>query len=199
MTRSAVAPALALVAATVLAGCDGSSEDAPLTRSAPTSIAQLDVAGVRLARAPFCDRLTDAAVREAVGGPATSSDAWTNGDPVPTDGSPGQVGHEFGCSWTGADGLTASAWVFARPVSPDFATTVVRGAGRDGCSTQPGVGFGSPALVQTCPATAGLERVRRAGLFGDTWLTCEVTGPASVVHARVDRWCATTVSALDIS
>jgi hypothetical protein len=199
MTRSAVAPALALVAATVLAGCDGSSEDAPLTRSAPTSIAQLDVAGVRLARAPFCDRLTDAAVREAVGGPATSSDAWANGDPVPTDGSPGQVGHEFGCSWTGADGLTASAWVFARPVSPDFAATVIRATAGESCPGRSAPAFGSPAILQTCPAGPGLERVRRAGLFGDTWLTCEVTGPSAQVQARADRWCAATVSALDIS
>jgi hypothetical protein len=199
MTRRVLVLGLLALVAPVLAGCGGA--DGPSAARAPSStpITKVDVAGVHLARAPFCDRLTDAAVREALGGPATSDDAWSNGDPVPAPGAPGQVGHEFGCSWAGADGSTASAWVFARPVSPDFATTVVRRAERESCAARPDVVFGSPALVQACPASAGLERVRRAGLFGDTWLTCEVTGPTATAKARADRWCATTVSALDVS
>ena len=31
------------------------------------------------------------------------------------------VVHEIGCSWTGDDGTTARAWVFARPVNAAFA------------------------------------------------------------------------------
>jgi hypothetical protein len=198
MRRTAVALRLLAVVAPLLAGCDGSAGGAPVART-PTPITQLDVAGVRLARAPFCDRVTDAAVRQALGGPAASDDAWGNGDPVPAAASSGQVGHEFGCSWTGADGATAAAWVFARPVSVDFATTIVHEATRESCAARPVSTFGSPALVQTCPTPAGLERVRRAGLFGETWLTCEVTGPRSETAARADRWCATAVSALDVS
>jgi hypothetical protein len=199
MTRRVLALGLLALLAPVLAGCSGTDNPPAARAPSSTPITKIDVTGVRLARAPFCDRLTDGAVREALGGPATSDDAWGNGDPVPAPGAPGQVGHEFGCSWTGADGSAASAWVFARPVSADFATAVVRRAARESCAAQPDVVFGSPALVQTCPTSAGLERVRRAGLFGDTWLTCEVTGPIAAAKARGDHWCATTVSALDVS
>jgi len=199
MTRRRLTLGLLALVAPVLAGCGGSGGPPAADTPASTPITKLDVTGVRLARAPFCDRLTEAAVREALGGPAQADDAWSNGDPVPGSGSPGQVGHEFGCSWTGADGAVVATWVFARPVSADFATSIVREATRERCAAQPATTFGSPALVQTCARQPGLERVRRAGLFGDTWLTCEVTGPASEATARTDRWCATTVSALDVS
>lgn len=188
-----------LVLAPLLTGCGGSQEKPTARTPAPTPITKLDVAGVRLARVPFCDRLTDDAVRRALGGAAESEDAWGNGDPVPGGTGSNDVGHELGCSWTGAGGAMAAAWVFARPVTSELATAVVRRAAHDPCPAQPAGAFGSPALVQTCPATAGLERVRRAGLFGDSWLTCEVTGPTAEAKARADRWCATVVSALDVS
>jgi hypothetical protein len=198
MRRRAVAGTL-LAQLILLSGCSGSTDTPAAKTPAPTPITKLDVAGVRLARVPFCDRLTETAVRRALGGAAESDDAWANGDPVPGGSGSGDVGHELGCSWSGPGGAEAAAWVFARPVSADFATTLVRRATRDSCPAQPAGVFGSPALLQLCPASPGLERVRRAGLFGDGWLTCEVTGPTADARARADRWCATVVSALDVS
>ena len=189
----------AVVAALVLAGCSG-SDDPPAAESAePTPLARIDVGTVRLARAEFCDRLPDSAVRRALGGDPESDDSWGNGDPVPGDNGSGEVAHEMGCAWTGPGGTHARAWVFGRPVAAAFASTLVRQAGRQkGCSSDPAPIFGTPALLQTCTLAGGVQRVRRAGLFGDTWLTCEVSAATSSrPEQRLDAWCSSVVAALD--
>ena len=190
----------ALLVAPLLAGCSGSDDPPAESTARPTPIAKLDVAAVRLARAEFCDRVPDEAIEEALVGEAEADDGWKNGDPVPgADGGSGEVGHEIGCSWTGSGGAAARAWVFARPVTADFAGLLVRQAGRQqGCTAEPTPTFGTPAVLQTCTLPDGAQRVRRAGLFADTWLTCEVSGAAAPTLARrTDRWCAAVVSALD--
>jgi hypothetical protein len=84
-------------------------------------------------------------------------------------------------------------------VSADYAKTLVRQATRrKGCRAQATPTFGTPAVLQACTLTDGLERVRRAGLFSDTWATCEITAPtAPRLQARTDKWCVAIVSALD--
>jgi len=188
----------ALLLAPVLAGCS-SDEPAAEATAAPTPIAKLDVAAVQLARATFCDRLPDAAVRRALGGDLDTDESWGNGDPLPGDDGSGDVGHEIGCGWTSAAGSSARAWVFARPVDASLAGSMVVQAGRlKGCTAERTPTFGSPAVLQTCTLTGGVQRVRRAGLFGDTWLTCEVSGPSSETpRDRADGWCASVVAALD--
>jgi hypothetical protein len=58
-------------------------------------------------------------------------------------------------------------------------------------------------MLQSCAQPGGVDRMRRAGLFGDTWLTCELSLPTSVPdatrRARLDTWCATVVAALRTS
>jgi hypothetical protein len=113
MTRTAAALALAALALAVASGCSSADRPAAAGTPTPTTVTNLDGSGVRLARAPFCDRVTDTAVRAALGRSAASDNTWGNGDPVPADGPDsgptGQVGHEFGCSWTAADGAAAPA------------------------------------------------------------------------------------------
>ena len=189
----------ALLVAGVLAGCSGSDHSAPKVTPSPTPIGKLDTGSVRLVRAGFCDHVAASAVTAALGGKATGDQSWGNGDPVPdATGSSGDVGHEIGCAWTGADGAAARAWVFARPVPSAFATSLVGQAGRQpGCTAAAAPVFGSPSVVQTCTLPGNVQRVRRAGLFGDTWLTCEVSGPtAPDLEKRTDRWCAAVVSAV---
>ena len=186
----------------LVSGCSGSDEPSGPRTTAPTPITKLDLGALRIARAEFCDRLPDSAVRRVLGGNPESDDSWGNGDPVPADGASGQVAHELGCSWTAADGGQALAWVFARPVAASFATTLVHQAqAAKGCTTQATSTFGSPALLQTCQRPGGVVRARRAGLFGDTWLTCEVSLAASVPARtrleRLDDWCASVVAVLD--
>jgi hypothetical protein len=189
-----------LVLAPLLAGCSGSDDASPEPTARPTPIAKLDVAAVRLARAEFCDRLPGATVEAALGGKPDSDDSWGNGDPIPNaSGESGDVGHELGCAWTGPSGAAARAWVFARPVDAAFAGALVRQAGQQpDCTARQTAEFGSPAVLQSCTLPGDVQRVRRAGLFGDTWLTCEVSGRSDPSLARrTDRWCAAVVAALD--
>jgi hypothetical protein len=197
--RALSAVAGVLVSAGLVA-CSGSPRTPAPTTAAPTPIAKLDLSRIRVARAHFCDRVPDAAVRAALGGKAQADDSWGNGDPVPDGGGSGAVGHEIGCGWSGAGGTAARAWVFARPIAADFAGSLVAKAGKQqGCTGAAAPVFGSPALLQTCTGTDGVERVRRAGLFGDAWLTCEVAGSAGThPRARLDPWCAAVVAALDV-
>ncbi|MGY2874063.1 hypothetical protein ACVW00_001253 [Marmoricola sp. URHA0025 HA25] len=188
----------AALALPLLAGCSGSGGSEAKPSAAPTPIGKLDVAHVRLSRTPFCSRLPGAAVRATLGATATDHASWGNGDPVPgLAGGDGEVGHELGCAWTGPAGAGARAWVFARPVSPAFATTLVGvDAGQPGCTQAPAPTFGSPATLQSCTLPSDVRRIRRAGLFGDTWLTCEVSGAAAGLEKRTDQWCAAVVAAL---
>ncbi len=197
-----------LVTTTLVAGCSGSDDPSERASARPTTLAQLDVAGVQVARAEFCDRLPGAAVRDALGGDSETDDAWSNGDPMPEDPD-GEVAQEFGCAWGSSDGTRATAWVFATPVTAPFAATIVKrvGEGPD-CTGYAATVFGDPGMLQVCFLPDGLVEMRRAGLFGDTWLTCEVTlrrSTADRVEAdkahrqRLDAWCAQVVAALDLS
>jgi hypothetical protein len=205
-----VAVALAAALAGGCSGGDKGSTDASAT-ARPTPLAKLDTGTIRIARATFCDQVSSAEVRRALGAKPETDQHWDNGDPVPSagpDGSgppqastSGDVGHEVGCAWTTTAGAAARAWVFARPVTADFAATLVAQAGHEaGCTAQQAPHFGAPALLQTCTRAGATERVRRAGLFGDTWLTCELAGPATGhPRARLDDWCAAVVAALRTS
>ena len=214
--RSSLVAALAVLAAAALAACSGSDQPARPSRAAPTPIGELDASAVRLARAAFCERVPATAVRRALDDAPESDDRWGNGDPVPNGSGSGDIGHEIGCRWTGAGGAGAAAWVFARPVATAFAAQVVAQAGQGqagqgqagqgqagqglDCRTEAADEFGSPAMLQSCAQPGGVDRMRRAGLFGDTWLTCELSLPTSVPEAtrraRLDSWCATVVAAL---
>ena len=189
------------------AGCSGGGQPRggkPAT-ARPTPLAKLDTGTLRVARATFCDQVSPTEVRRALGAKPDADEHWDNGDPVPSTGpgdstGSGDVGHELGCAWTTTAGSAARAWVFARPVTSDFAGTLVAQAGRQpDCTAAPARDFGTPAVLQTCTRPSGTERVRRAGLFGDTWLTCELAGPAaSRPRARLDDWCAAVVAALAV-
>lgn len=189
-----------LVTTTLVAGCSGSDDPSEQASARPTTLTQLDTAGVQVARAEFCDRVPEAAVRDALAAEPAEQTDWGNGDPVPGSGDSGDLGHELGCSWTTGDGTAARAWVFGRPVDAELAAVLVRQAGeRKRCTTAPSSDFGSPSVLQTCALADGVQRVRRAGLLGDSWLTCEVAGPkAADPGSRLDGWCVAVVGALDL-
>ena len=146
------------------------------------------------------------AVTDALGGEADSEAAYGNGDEESIAGVGTDVVHELGCSWM-RNGATARAWVFARPVSPAFARTVVAtGERAKGCRSVTGPSYGEPTSLQVCTLPDGTSRVRYAGLFGQTWLTCELAASASAstsateapqLRSRTDQWCVEVVNALD--
>ena len=154
-------------------GCSEDKKAAP--DPAPTPIASLNTVEMELPRIEFCQLVPDEAVEDAVGGKPASDSSYGNGDEVEMAGVGKDVVHEIGCSWTGEDGTTARAWVFARPVNAAFAQSVIAsGRKTKGCRTVAGPPYGKPAATQLCRRPTGSSDVRHAGLFGQTWLTCEL-------------------------
>ena len=201
LPRRSLVPLLAgLLASLLLFGaCSGSNDPEPAAAAADR-IAELEPGSMDLVRVDFCDVVPPLAVRAALRGPSTAKEGWGNGDRPPLDDSATDLTHEFGCSWTRPGGFAARAWVFARPVTAAFADRVISSArARAGCTTTRGTDFGSPSMTQTCELPRNRGRVRHAGLFGDTWLTCEIAGPRGKAQPRnrADAWCARVASALD--
>lgn len=162
-----------------------------------TDLADFDTTTAVVRRGPFCDRVSPAAVREALGGPGELT-TWANGQA--TDLVPGgDVAHEYGCRFA-ADGLDARAWVFAPPVTAARAATLLKQARAKGCSVQPGApAYGAPSAAVLC--TSGESRsVTFRGLFGDAWLSCSLALPAATVTPerlveRGGRWCVAVAQA----
>ena len=157
-----------------------------------TPLTGYDTSGVVVQRGAFCAGVDERQVSAAVGSAATDATSWQNGDPVDVGNGAQDLGHEFGCRWTGADGTVAQAWVFAPPVGADQARQLVRSAAKGpGCQIGSGPAFGSPTLALTCTKD-GVVQASYRGLFGDAWLVCEVARPAGATWDAVDRagrWC----------
>lgn len=216
---------MAVVAAVaLLGGCDSGGKPAAAPVSAtPTPIQQLDTVGVGLPRIDFCKLVPNAAVHDALDSTTFAVSSYGNGDTAPVSTDDNDVVHELACSYTpgsgssaaapsgtptpspsgsptgGSAGTSARAWMFGSPVDRSLARTVIRDArARHGCRVVTGAApFGDPTMLQTCRGQ-GEVRVRYAGLFGDTWLTCEVSAPAPAeqVTARAGAWCVAVESVL---
>jgi hypothetical protein len=197
--RRVLAVPAALLALVVITGCSKDEKAAP--DPAPTPIASLNTVEMELPRIEFCQLVPDEAVEDAVGGKPASDSSYGNGEEVEMAGVGKDVVHEIGCSWTGDDGTTARAWVFARPVNTDFARSVIASVRQTkGCSTIAGPPYGNPASTQVCRTAEGKQRLRHAGLFGQTWLTCELATTKSEqaeLRDRTDAWCSEIANALN--
>lgn len=163
----------------------------------PTPIGELQTGSMIIPRQAFCEQIPATAVQAAIKGIVDNAREWKNGE----EGKTGDVGQEFGCEWKSADGLEARAWVYARPVTQKFAREVIaKTARRPLCTAQPPPKFGAPSQLQVCRLGGGVLRVRHAGLFGDTFLTCEVSEPTAdrrQLRARAGTWCVDVATALD--
>jgi len=194
MSRIAVALVALLLTA---AGCSSGSEPSAQSSAGPSSVAPTPLSELRtdtmtVARTAFCARVAPGAVEDALGATPDSSDSWANGDRARLTDGPGgvtDVAHEFGCRWAAADGTTASAWVFAPPVTPGQAGRLRRAAATaPGCHPVPGApDFGSPSVAVRCAdGTTSFH-----GLFGDAWLSCSLGADLE----RVSRWCVAVAEA----
>jgi hypothetical protein len=190
-----------MVASALLAtGCSQhDSADSP--KPTPTSLTSLNSTAMQIPRIEFCKLIPETAVRIALGGKPDSSASYGNGDEVDVPGVGREVVHEIGCTWSTDEGAAARAWVFALPVDADFARQAIDSS-RDtqGCRVVQGPEYGEPSVTQICRQSGGSTRVRHAGLFGQTWLSCEVTDPAddaAAVRTRADSWCVEVANALN--
>jgi hypothetical protein len=195
------------VAAGVLllsAGCTG-GEDEPAPEAEPstpsTPLESYAADTVVLQRAPFCERISASAVEEALGGEPTRSSAYDNGERTRVSDDVRDVAHEYGCDYVAEDGTTARAWLFAPPVTSARARELIKLArGQKGCRPEPGdPGFGQHSLALVCVSDDEMTASYR-GLFGDSWLSCEISVPAGEVEQpalidRAGRWCVQAAEA----
>ena len=108
--------AVVLTALPVAAGVVVLDEDAPpagrggtAASYSSTPLADYDTSVVALSRAPFCDRLPDEAVAEALGGDVGRTTAYRNGQSAELAPGLEDVAHEYGCRIEGAARRARSA------------------------------------------------------------------------------------------
>jgi hypothetical protein len=197
--RRAILLLAAVVLTLVATGCSSSESTAP--KASPTPMASLNTSSMQIPRIEFCTLVPDSAVKAALGGKPDSSASYRPGDSVVLPGVGKEVVHEIGCLWSTDAGATARAWIFARPVDAAFArSAIASGRQTKGCRVSPGPAYGDPSTTQACRLRDGSTRIRHAGLFGQTWLTCEVGDRATAksdLRERADRWCVEVVNALN--
>jgi hypothetical protein len=198
-----------LVSGTVVAvGLRGTSDPAAGPPRSPaavpsTPLDQLDLSGLPIPRTPFCDQIDDRAVTAALGAPVARGDSYRDGDRAQLAPGLRDVAHENGCRFDATDGQQARAWVFAEPVRPSRARRITEQARRtDGCAPATGTPvFGTPSVALVCRAGRPATTVASLrGLFGDAWLTCQVSSPgqgneARTLHRAV-RWCVHVATVL---
>jgi hypothetical protein len=203
MPRRARTVALAAVLTFLLGACTGDDEPAAeADPSAPsTPLASYAADTVVLDRGPFCEDIPAAAVEEALGGTATDSTTYGNGERARLTDDVRDVSHEFGCTFRAEDGTTARAWLFAPPVTPARARDLVKDArSGQGCRPEPqDPGFGQKSVAVVCEAD-GETTASYRGLFGDAWLSCSLavaTGSVqdSALLDRTGRWCVQVAEA----
>ncbi len=197
--RACVLIAAAVASVLLVTGCSEEKKATP--KPSPTPIASLNTVAMQVPRIEFCGLVPASAVSDAVGGKPTRTSAYGNGDVQGVRSVGRDVVHEIGCTWTGKDGTTARAWVFARPIDTAFARTVIASSrAKKGCTTVTGPAYGKPATTQQCEFADRSRRFRHSGLFGQTWLSCELASPgldATELRTRTDAWCVQVANALN--
>lgn len=187
----------ALVAVGLISGC--SSQGKAPAAAHPTPIAQLHTAAMTIPRVEFCSNVPTRAIADALGTTSSRLAAYRAGDRTAVAGATEQVA-ENGCAWLASSGpALARAWVFASPADATMARDAIQDArSTPGCHLVASPPFGAPSLTQVCDAR-GTLRVRHAGLFGTSWLTCELsdTGPLAAVRERADAWCVQIADTLN--
>lgn len=205
--------------AVLVTGCTGGEEESRAPSPSPSAgESYVDLSGLPVPRAEFCDALDDEAVTAALGGEVAGTGHYGNGDEVEVRPGVVDVSHELGCVFEAADGTVARAWIFARPVLRREAKGLVRQAVRRSrdCATPDLLVFGRPGLISVCEVPLDRTgddvgvRARLEGLFTDTWVGCEVTEPlvdgASAspgarpdVVQRAVAWCTGLVTTIGAS
>lgn len=160
----------------------------------PTPLADVDTSRLTLDRVAFCDRVSAEAIARVLGQSAGEATSWQPGERLPASQ---QISNEFGCAWS-AGPVSARAWVFAPPITPDRARDFTDEAVGKGCTKVSGApSLGSPTLTQRCTAKTGAGATSVYGLLGDTWVGCEIIGIDQADGAnRVGEWCVEVLEAL---
>lgn len=176
----------------------------PAVAPPPVALEALETTEVAVGRGDFCPAVPPEAVEAAVGGEVADSVVYGNGRRARVVGDVRDVAHEFSCAWSAPDGTVARAWVFVPPVTTDRAEDLAQAARRDeGCASPTGApSYGRPTVALVCEEGDSVRQSFR-GLFGDAWLTCQLTVPDAVPRTelaeRTSRWCAAVVQSAAVA
>lgn len=188
-----VLTAIGVAAGTVL--LDDEAPAPPATKPfAVTPLEGFETTTLTVPRASFCSEVDTRQVEAALGSEPVDARGYDNGEDVDLADGVSDVLHEYGCVWAAADGSEARAWVFAPPVDAARAQRMADEAGRSrGCEPATTPAYGEPSVGLTCSGKDG-ARASYRGLFGDAWLTCELTSadPAAdpaELRERAGAWC----------
>jgi hypothetical protein len=179
-------------------------DDDPIAEPGPSASPTAEVALSELVidRGEFCDRLAVEEVEEALAAPVAGTNHYRSGERTALAPGITDVAHEYGCRYIAADGARARVWVFAEPVTGRSARVLARDTPDDGCRRlEDGLGYGAPSTGTTCPGPGRTGReVTRSGLFGDAWLSCQLTTvggePAAEAVRRSSQWCARVATSI---
>ena len=189
MLRQAVGVAAVLV---LTAGCTSAEQPGARGSSGPTpDVRSLDLSDLPIARAPFCDLVDPGGVRQALEAPVASSRSYEPGDTAEMVPGYTDVSDEYSCTFATANDSQARVWVFAAPVTKAKARGLARAAARTkGCQVPPSIRFGTPTITTLCeqPGDPVRTAATMSGLFGDTWLSCQVSRPHDGVSTRGNPW-----------
>jgi hypothetical protein len=170
--------------------------------AAPTPLSDVDVSHLPIPRGPFCAALKQNDIEAALAGPVTRTGHYDSGARATLATGLTDIAHEYNCGYSAASGAEARAWVFAAPVSRSAAVALLSKSTAAGCrQLSDGPRFGAPSATSVCRAGTGAPTVvTLRGLFGGSWLSCQLTTPRGAATPdpvrRAERWCvqvATTV------
>jgi hypothetical protein len=193
------AAALTAVAVGAVAFFEPMNDPAEPAREEPfrtTPLEELETTTLTVPRATFCPAVDPRQVEAALGEKPVDAQSYESGEEVTLADGVTDVAHEFGCTWVAADQSEARAWVFAPPVDAERARRLVSEVGREkDCQAYPDPAYGSPSVGMLCPGGEGGSRASYQGLFGDAWLTCELSTKDPEVSGddlleRTGGWCA---------
>ena len=202
--------ALLVTGAAVWVGLSGrdaapTADPSPTATPTPTPLSSMDLSGLPIERGPFCDRLDDADVEEALGGPVSGTRHYDSGDRVALATGLRDVSHEFDCTYDAAHRVAGPGVGVRRAGDHGRGPHAgARGPGREGLlGGREAPTFGTPAIATLCRTTGPVSRaVTLRGLFGDAWVTCRLStpGPSGATRTvqRAEQWCvrvATTLGA----
>ena len=182
---------------------DPRSDAGPATPTArPTPLSDVDVSHLPIPRGPFCAALKQDDIEAALAGPVTRTGHYDSGARATLATGLTDIAHEYNCGYSAASGAEARAWVFAAPMTRSAAVALLRKSPAAGCrQLSDGPRFGAPSAASVCRAGTGAPTVvTLRGLFGGSWLSCQLTTPRGAATPdpvrRAERWCvqvATTV------
>jgi hypothetical protein len=204
--RWALVVALLLTGTAVTVGLLTRASDRPAGEpdagGSRTRLDRVDLSDLPVSRGPFCDVLDQRHVEDALGAPVAGTAHYDSGARVRMSAAVWDLSHEWGCTFRAASGAQARAWVFAEPVSAGVARGIVRDA-RAGRGCRPvaaAPAFGAPTDAARCPIARGGRSVTLRGLFGDAWLTCQLSTPRSESEPetvrRAEQWCVRVATAM---